>query len=827
MNKSLILATLLVAGGGSAVVGANSGVTLRGSDTLFDFTSQLLKSCPGSGTAPGSTVYQGGGSAVGQSAMVAGTQQVAPMTRPLNNGGGICTTVKLSDGGAVPWGTTSAPDGAVIPNLSGAAQIVIGLDGVEFFGSKNTIVNDAGGATACNQDDNANCDPNASPGSAAFDTTIAGYTFNGWRDVLRVLLAGFDHTNTGTNAAAWAARDCNSVERNALASSYGSLFENNCTAAHGDATTGAGVCTSIRHVFRRDDFSGTTDTVLTLLGLPSAVTPGTVGTPVSGGSTITVDNTGADVFCNAVRPAFVYPSASVPTALQGSDATFDPTSSATVAGTAGTAPIPVGTTSCGNPTTCAATAFCFDGRCVTPCTVATSNCTAPLTCVANAAAPAPNDGFCSTTTRETAVYRSTMQDNDPIRRQCFGSGAGTAAAEDVCAHSGDLGLVLPINDVPEETLNPARTNADRYNANPCVKGHLISVTAPEAYDAISLSQTKQICTRTLLCPNGDKCNNLGGCIAPADTNGNVQCLASKLTAPAITISAVAVPAVHPIGPGIAEGRAYNQHLYVQVGSAGGYQNSGFIPVGGTTGLGITGAFYRIHTSHSLSTIPNSITGANRTCQFPVMSDQMGCLVEASPCSFGYDGRGATANFAQNDNVAMQPINLNKQSPDILCIQGNPGASPPIAGFTYPLSRKIYLGTVQGFANVTGDELQLTGCETDLAQTGATATPGGLMTTNAASAITKFGFIDIAPTVHGGEPYCEDFNEQVVCGQGSNVNGCPSTVPANFSNFPTFSTTCGDGHVDPYEDCDPGAPLPAADPTCVGGAGTCSATCRCQ
>jgi hypothetical protein len=756
------------------------------------------------------------------------------MLRAMDKGSGICAATKLPDGGIVPWGTTTLADGGTAPNLSAAAGLVIGLDGIEVLASKNTVFTDGGGATACNQADNANCDPSAGPGSAAIDTTIAGYTFNGWRDVLRVLLAGFDHTNTGTNATAWSLRDCNSPERNAIAASYGSFFENNCTAAHGDATTGAAVCTSIRHVFRPDDFSDATNTFLSLLGLPSAVTPGTVGAAVSGGPTIVVDNTGASVFCNAVRPAFVYPSASVPTVLQGSDATWDPTTSAMVAGTAGTAPIPVGTTSCGNATTCAPPAFCFDARCVTPCTVATSNCTAPLTCVANAAAPAPNDGFCSTTTRETAVYRSTMQDNDPIRRQCFGSGAGTAAAEDVCAHSGDLGLVLPMNDVPEETLNPPRTNADRYNANPCIKGHLTSVTAPDAYDAIG--QTKQICTRTLLCPNGDKCNNLGGCIAPADANGNVQCLASKLTAPAITVSAVAVPAVHPIGPGIAEGRAYNQHLYVQVGSAGAYQLNGFAATGATSNLPVTGAYYRIHANHSLSTIPNSITGANRTCQFPDMTDQIGCLVEASPCSLGYAGRGATAN-AGNLNNATQAININNQSPDVLCIQGDSSLSPPIAGFTYPLSRKLYLNTIQGFANLFGDALQFAGCETDLAQNGPIPTPASLVTTNSLSDLTKFGFVNIAFSVNGGEPYCEDFNEQVICSQPGNVNAC-ATAPTNFTSFPTFNTTCGDGNLDAYEDCDPSVGgVPAALPHvcapgdtncgCVGGAGVCSTICRCQ
>jgi hypothetical protein len=113
-----------------------------------------------------------------------------------------------------------------------------------------------------------------------------------------------------------------------------------------------------------------------------------------------------------------------------------------------------------------------------------------------------------------------------------------------------------------------------------------------------------------------------------------------------------------------------------------------------------------------------------------------------------------------------------------------------------------------------------------------------MTTNAASDVTTFGFINIASGVNNGEPYCEDFNEQNVCGQGSNTNACPSAVPGNYSNFPTFNTTCGDGKLDPYEDCDPtvGGVTVALPHTCapgdvncacVGGAGQCTNTCRCQ
>jgi hypothetical protein len=266
MDRSLIVATFLMAGGGAVAVGANGAFAMKGSDTLFDFTSQMFVSCPGIAAV---SLYQGGGSATGQAAMVRGAQQVAPMSRFMDSSASICTT---------------GPDGGV--TVATAEGLVIGLDGIEVLGATRTLeTNDGGVAATCHQGINPQCDPAGLPGrgSAAIDTTVNGYTFNGWRDVLRVLLAGFDHTNTGTNAAAWAARDCNSATRVFLANNYGSFFENNCTPQAGDTT---GNCVAIRHVFRPDDFSGTSDTMLSLLGLPSIVYPETVNS-VTGGPFIT------------------------------------------------------------------------------------------------------------------------------------------------------------------------------------------------------------------------------------------------------------------------------------------------------------------------------------------------------------------------------------------------------------------------------------------------------------------------------------------------------------------------------------------------------------
>src|SRR5262249_51637654 len=147
-------------------------------------------------------------------------------------------------------------------------------------------------------------------------------------------------------------------------------------------------------------------------------------------------------FCNAVRPAFVFP-APQPTCLQGSDATYDPTI---------------------NPT-------------------------------------AANLGGCP---REKAVYRSSMQNNDPIRRAC-------ATNEQVCSHSRTLGLVLSMN---EPFIAVPQTNADRYSPSSCTRGVFTTGPIPEVFDAIT--QRKIPSSQGALCPNGD-ISPTGACVVPSVT----------------------------------------------------------------------------------------------------------------------------------------------------------------------------------------------------------------------------------------------------------------------------------------------------------------------
>ena len=107
--------------------------------------------------------------------------------------------------------------------------------------------------------------PNTAAGEDA-----SHYAFTDWKDVLRVLWAGGDHarfpgSGNGQTRANRIDR-CNSPIRHGLVSNWDNIVQHlpGVTCAGGPA--GAS-CGKLRHVLRRDDVSGTTDTFLNLLGL--------------------------------------------------------------------------------------------------------------------------------------------------------------------------------------------------------------------------------------------------------------------------------------------------------------------------------------------------------------------------------------------------------------------------------------------------------------------------------------------------------------------------------------------------------------------------------
>ena len=196
------------------------------------------------------SLYIGGGSGAGQNAMTANppTQQIAPMSRQLN--GTACTAL-----------------GATI------GQELIGLDGLAIVGA-NQVGGDSDQQSAATTDD---CNDNITggkvlnvPGCTAADGCDASgnYTFTDWKDVLAMVYGGQNH-NTAQAQLISGARNpqrinCNSSVRRALVDNWGNLFS---TSASGAQSCRTGTCTKLRHAFRRDDLSGTTDSFVTLVGL--------------------------------------------------------------------------------------------------------------------------------------------------------------------------------------------------------------------------------------------------------------------------------------------------------------------------------------------------------------------------------------------------------------------------------------------------------------------------------------------------------------------------------------------------------------------------------
>src|SRR5262249_11481172 len=150
--------------------------------------------------------------------------------------------------------------------------------------------NAAGGSSTCNgtvADCSTDTDPTAGLAiDTAINTAAGTYTFANWKDVLRVLFAGMDH-DAGSDIGN---RDCNSAVRQALAADYGKLFQTACTT---------GNCGAIRHVFRRDDLSDTTDAFGTVLGLPGI----SYKTNASG----LISGSFQTPYCNAIRAADAMP----------------------------------------------------------------------------------------------------------------------------------------------------------------------------------------------------------------------------------------------------------------------------------------------------------------------------------------------------------------------------------------------------------------------------------------------------------------------------------------------------------------------------------------
>jgi cysteine-rich repeat protein len=789
MKKSIAIATALVVGASATVAGA---ITLPakyyGSDTLFVVTQQAIGGTPGLGASLEGN-YLAGGSGAGQGAMGAASlsaalQQTAPMSKMITNG--IC-------------GNLGGTNGSAATNASG---IVIGMDGVDVLASVGS-----GASTTCNGTADG-----AGTGLAFSGTTGVFASTTGvqnWKWVLALLYGGLDLSQPSVNP------DCNSAARKTLVNNWSKLFQNGCsngTSVCSDSAHTIGGSSVLWHAFRRDDASGTSDVFSSLLNLTSLM-PSTSASSNNGfGASpycnalnwdTNVQNNGGGFCNNGIHDQFVGPGG-IPDPQSACTFTNFKSSSLAVAESCGAA--------------------------------GAGNHRKPPT-------GAYGDSPISTTTTAYDVLPTSFQDNDPIRRPCLGTTTGAAfnSGEEVCNVDGQLGIVLaiPSSDfIPQLTVPAGQV---QYPTNACNTFEIAK--APRIFNCAPFATG----VHNGECPNGDVLV-AAGCVVPVDTvHGSSQCLNAK--------SKFTVLTNRPLGS--YDGRRHNLHMYdgdLNNGTIAYVQDA--IQNGKPTPptVDFAGGMGRIHTIQTIWDTTQA-NPPNAGCQMSDATDQVACLVQADPCSVGYAGDGGKSWAARPDGVnSAVCANLAALGVCTKSGSGFTGSTCPVACLsqgsgsptlvsdavrvdqTYPtattvtslgkqaneyqIARKLYFNSLAGFdaiANTTADP-GATG-ELALGQWESVAA-------NINPILAGVGYFSLAGQTSAtfNAPFCEDFNEQVVCNPTS---GSPSTLPANVnactgnSNvaLPSVGSTCGNGVVEAYEECDDGLNNGTSGDTC-------SQTCRC-
>jgi hypothetical protein len=241
--------------------------------------------------------YLGGGSSLGGTKMSPsaagqgpnGNQQVAPQSRFLN--ATECSQCENADSGGACVNDTAN----VITNRGQGYGVALDGLAVHQDATSGCRVLRYAGCMAV-QDRNANSLLGYGNGTVGIDDgtgatatlfledgpdgngVLDHYCFRHWADALRIIYNGqHAHLDDSSSAAACAStlsasaianKRCNSDVRHTLVSRWENLFD----TAGDDGAGGCvnGLCTAgLKHAYRRDDFSGTTDAFLSILGVPS------------------------------------------------------------------------------------------------------------------------------------------------------------------------------------------------------------------------------------------------------------------------------------------------------------------------------------------------------------------------------------------------------------------------------------------------------------------------------------------------------------------------------------------------------------------------------
>ncbi len=330
--------------------------------------------------------------------------------------------------------------------------------------------------------------------------------------------------------------------------------------------------------------------------------------------------------------------------------------------------------------------------------------------------PTANKPFCNGDDQE---------DNDPIRRAC--SGDGYAAGEQVCQPR-DIGAKA--FDLTDQSGSLTKGSVLATDYEPATQftgdlGVVQDILVPEGVSA-AVSHNVTACSfskfalthmdpaskvHATRCPNGTS-QVLQKCLYPQDASGNFGCLSWAANHPLIgELKKI-------------DGRVYNLIL-----------RSGLDPdsniVKDKNSEQVLGAFYRMHDT---LVIPAStgVPAGGVACTESDSTRQIGCLVQASPCSIGFAGREAADNAAvgNNDVLALKvglPDNSTAIKPTDATIQQLLAVDPLwtsssgtacTAGGTlstrYSLARRLWLNSVDGFAdaNAATDQKALAACFAD-------------------------------------------------------------------------------------------------------------------
>ncbi len=678
MKKTMLVATFLAVGAGSAGVSALSNITMKGSDTLKLFTLNVISTavCP----ASVGITYLGGGSDGGEDGVKAGTQTVAPMSKFITNK--VCSGIPAGNGSdTTAEGIAFATDGISVvasqAHLAACQTTKTATDcSASGTGAAGSGLKETGSVACAGGDPGCSSTVVGTPGTYTFGANATVNNVAGWQDVLRLIYLGVPQTagknpglqnNTLAPPPATPIRDCTSQTRQNLVNSWGNLFENACEATGGS-------CTQLNHAFRRDLLSGTTDVFRELI------------------------NAKLFPFCSARFAGDTTP-VEYPTTLVSTDPTVN-----------------------GAP-----------------------------------------------------VYNDAYQDFDPIRRHCDGDAGGGAdlpnpvttagvttqpdfpafTAEQVCGPQNTLGLVLTM--VPP-AINNSPAVADEYPTKPCQKGKLAFAAAPVIPGT----------TQSTLCPNGDVTvggtvaayhkdtgaidNSSHSCLVPVAADGDFRCINGHNN----FVSPVAPP-FGLIPAAKRDGRVYNMHLRKQ---AGGYQTD--TQIGALNN--VVGNFTRLHVTRTEltggETCPGT-SGDGRCCGNLDATSQIGCLVQADPCAFGFAG-GEAADFV------LQTSKTTPEGAFKADIKGVQAAGECIETATYPLSRKVYINTYIGYQNVTGQELELAKCF---------ATAG-----SSPSQLAGFGLFQVKSNGVTGA-LCQEITNSL-CPDIATTSGACATNPAGIPNITT-------------------------------------------